>query len=175
MDAIEKAIAILQVLRSENEAVRQWIEEINLDALDDEGNALLHERVKQETARAVVRTNALLTFRTAVEDMKRNFAAAWQSGPKLMAFPAEEYHAALNMQNSPRLGELIICLFTSPDRQIDRLADFAELFQTEWLPRFGPRVARWVYVAQALQSAAAVVRIDVIANVVDCIVRALRQ
>jgi hypothetical protein len=72
----------------------------------------------------------------------------------------------------PRLGELIICLFVPTNRQDDRLADFREIFESIWLPRFGSRLAGWVYIAQALRSAGAVVRIAAMAAILDRVARA---
>lgn len=73
---------------------------------------------------------------------------------------------------APRIGQLLICLFVSADRQQDRLADFAEIFETIWSPRFGPRIAKWIYILHALRSAADIARIAVVAAVVDRVVRA---
>lgn len=73
----------------------------------------------------------------------------------------------------PHLGKLIICLFVSPEKQVDRLADFEELFTVVWLPSFGARIARLIYVAHAIRSAGAIVRIGVITAIADGIVRAL--
>ena len=67
----------------------------------------------------------------------------------------------------PHIGELLICLFVPPDRHKERLGDFEELFNTVWVPRFGVRLARCVYIAQALRSAVAVMGIGAVAMVAD--------
>jgi hypothetical protein len=77
-----------------------------------------------------------------------------------------------NSQHPPRIGEFLICLFVRPDRQEDRLADFAERFQTVWLPRFGTRLAGAVYVAHVLWSGADIVKIMAFAAAADRIIRA---
>jgi hypothetical protein len=76
---------------------------------------------------------------------------------------------------TPRVGELIICLFTPLNCQRGRLADHAELFTTEWVPRFGERVAGWVYISKALVPAAAVIRIVVVAAIADWFARIWRH
>ena len=73
----------------------------------------------------------------------------------------------------PGIGEFLICLFVRPDRQVDRLADFAGLFRTVWLPRFGPRLAVAVYLANMLWSLADVVKITAIGAIVDFVSRLL--
>lgn len=73
----------------------------------------------------------------------------------------------------PCLGTLLICLFVPLDRQKERLGDFEEQFTTLWLPRFGPRVARLVYMAHAARSVAAMVRIALTAAVMDRVLRAI--
>jgi hypothetical protein len=74
---------------------------------------------------------------------------------------------------TPSIGEFIVCLFTPLERQGDRLADFAELFNSLWVPRFGARVAKLIYIVQALRSAAAVIRFAAVAAFADWIGRAL--
>jgi hypothetical protein len=86
--------------------------------------------------------------------------------------PPASSTAAVNRATPPRVGELIVCLFVPANRQGDRLADFAEVFEVVWMPRFGGRLARWVYIAQALRSAGAVVRIAAITALVDRVARA---
>jgi hypothetical protein len=73
----------------------------------------------------------------------------------------------------PRLGEFIICLFVPPEKQEDRLADFEERFTSLWLPKFGARIARLIYLAQAIRSAGAIIRIGIITAVVDGVIRAI--
>jgi hypothetical protein len=68
----------------------------------------------------------------------------------------------LNPQRSqpkmPAFGEFIICLVVSPERQDEKLADMEEIFSTVWAPKFGPRVARLVYMSHALGCAAHLVK-----------------
>ena len=66
----------------------------------------------------------------------------------------------------PWIGELIICLFVQPDRQADRIADFAEQYRTLWLPKF-PRLAGALYIAHVLWSGADVAKITTVAAVMD--------
>jgi hypothetical protein len=80
-----------------------------------------------------------------------------------------------NAEQPPRIGEFLICLVVRPDRQEDRLADFAERFQTVWRPRFGTRFAGAVYIAHVLWSVADIVKITALAAVTDRIFRALGQ
>ena len=49
--------------------------------------------------------------------------------------------------------------FVVPDRQEDRLADFAERLRSVWVPRFGNRLGQCVHIIQVLRSMAAVPRI----------------
>jgi hypothetical protein len=74
----------------------------------------------------------------------------------------------------PRLGEFLICLLVPPDRQQDRLGDFEEKFNTLWLPKFGPRIARIFYITHAIRSAVSFFRIATIAAVLDRLIHALR-
>lgn len=84
----------------------------------------------------------------------------------------EKRRGQRNAALPPRSGQLLICLFVPPDRQADRLGDFEEQFNTVWLPRFGPRMARFIYMTHALRSAAAIIRITAIATVADRVMRA---
>jgi hypothetical protein len=97
------------------------------------------------------------------EETPRNEPAYWEDTYSDRVLP------------TPRIGELIICLFTPLNRQRDRLADHVELFTTEWVPRFGVRVAGWVYIWKALESAAAMVRIAVVAAIADWFARVWRD
>jgi DNA-binding winged helix-turn-helix (wHTH) protein len=63
----------------------------------------------------------------------------------------------------PRVGQLFVCLFVRPDRQQDRLGDFEELFRVVWVPRFGPKIAAWVYTAQAMRAAVSTLGVGVVA------------
>jgi len=74
----------------------------------------------------------------------------------------------------PRLGEFLICLLVPPDRQQYRLGDFEEKFNTLWLPKFGPRIARIFYITHAIRCAVSFFRIATIAAVLDRLIRALR-
>lgn len=74
-----------------------------------------------------------------------------------------------------RLGEFLICLFVPVDRQQDQLGDFEEKFNTLWLPKFGPRVARIIYIIHAARSAVTVFRIAAITAVVDHLMAALSR
>ena len=67
----------------------------------------------------------------------------------------------------PAAAYFLVCLFVSPDKQQDRLADFHELLNTEWIPRFGPRIGSFFCVWHAITSAGAIVKIGIIAAVVD--------
>jgi hypothetical protein len=95
---------------------------------------------------------------------------------KIEEFPPNEPYSSADLRCSyavptPRVGELIICLFTPLNRQLDRLADHAELFTTEWVPRFGERIARWIYIGKAVGSAVAVIKIVAIAAIADWVSR----
>ena len=63
------------------------------------------------------------------------------------------------------MGELIVCLITRSDRQREVLGDFEELFNTLWAPKFGPRLAKYIYIAQAARSAIAAVGIGTFAAI----------
>ena len=65
----------------------------------------------------------------------------------------------LNVPVPPPFGELLIYPFVVPDRQEDRLADFAERLRSVWVPRFGNRLWQCVHIIQVLRSMAAVPRI----------------
>jgi hypothetical protein len=71
----------------------------------------------------------------------------------------------------PILGKMLLCLLLSPDKQEDRLADFEERLITRWIPDFGPRIARLIYVWHALWSAGAIIRIGLTAAIIDRISR----
>jgi hypothetical protein len=73
----------------------------------------------------------------------------------------------------PLFGKIILCLFISPEKQQDRLADFEELYNTIWKPNFGPKIANLVYVSNALKSAFAIVKIGIVAAIADRVARAL--
>jgi hypothetical protein len=73
----------------------------------------------------------------------------------------------------PYLGEIVICLFVTPEKQVDRLADFEELFTLIWLPKFGTRIARLIYITHAIKSAGAIIRIGLTTAIVDRLLRAL--
>jgi hypothetical protein len=88
---------------------------------------------------------------------------------------AAQHAVADALPAPPRIGEFLICLFVRPDRQVDRLADFAGLFRTVWLPRFGPRLAVAVYLVNVLWSLADVVKITTIGAIVDIISRIFRR
>lgn len=88
---------------------------------------------------------------------------------------AAQHAVADALPAPPRIGEFLICLFVRPDRQVDRLADFAGLFRMVWLPRFGPRLAVAVYLANVLWSVADVVKITAIGAIVDIISRIFRR
>jgi hypothetical protein len=72
----------------------------------------------------------------------------------------------------PHIGEVIICLFVTPEKQVDRLADFEELFALVWSPKFGARIARLIYIAHAIRSAGALVRIGLITAIAARLIRA---
>jgi hypothetical protein len=74
---------------------------------------------------------------------------------------------------APFLGRLFLCLFLPPEKHADRLGDFDEMLNTVWLPQFGPRLGRLIYIWHALRSAGAIIRIGITATVVDRIVRAI--
>jgi len=76
--------------------------------------------------------------------------------------PVHQFAAA-----PPRLGEFLVCIFVPLDKQMDRLGDFEERFNTLWLPRFGARVARIIYITHAVRSAVTVFRLAAVAAVVD--------
>src|SRR5258708_5962606 len=69
------------------------------------------------------------------------------------------------------LGRLIVCLFVPADKQEDRLADFEEMLNTVWIPQFGRRIGRLVYIWQALRSASAILKIGAVTAVADRIAR----
>lgn len=71
----------------------------------------------------------------------------------------------------PSLGRLLICMFVPIDKQEDRLADFDERLRVLWIPEFGPRIGRLVYVWHALRSAGAILKIGLSAAIVDRIAR----
>jgi len=73
----------------------------------------------------------------------------------------------------PFLGKLLLCLFIAPDKQQDRLADFEESLTIVWIPQFGVRIGRLVYVWNAARSVGAIVRIGIAAAIVDRIRRAI--
>jgi DNA-directed RNA polymerase subunit RPC12/RpoP len=98
-----------------------------------------------------------------------------QMSPVASVAIATQHAAASALPAPPRIGEFLICLFVRPNRQVDRLADFAGLFRTVWLPRFGPRLAIVVYLANVLWSAADVVKISAIGAAVDFIYRLFRR
>jgi hypothetical protein len=77
-------------------------------------------------------------------------------------------------EGPPRLGELLICLFTRLDRQAERLGDFEEKFRNLWLPRFGPRIARIMYIFQVVRTAIAFSSVAMVAALVDRIVGVFR-
>ena len=68
---------------------------------------------------------------------------------------------------TPRFGELLICLFVPLDRQNDQLGDFEEIFNTLWVPKFGIRLAKVIYILHALRSGAAILRIALVAKLVN--------
>ena len=49
---------------------------------------------------------------------------------------AAQHAVADALPAPPRIGEFLVCLFVRPDRQVDRLADFAGLYRILWLPKF---------------------------------------
>lgn len=73
----------------------------------------------------------------------------------------------------PLLGEILICLFERPDRHGERLADFAERFQTVWLPRFSPRVAKLIYLKHAIGTATGFLRVMAWGAVMDWFARTI--
>jgi hypothetical protein len=69
------------------------------------------------------------------------------------------------LSSPPQIGELIVCLIVRSDRQREALGDFEELFNTIWLPKFGPRLAKCVYIAQAARSTVATIGIGTAAAI----------
>lgn len=78
------------------------------------------------------------------------------------------------MPPPPKFGEFLICWFVPLDRQDERLGDFNEKFTKSWVPRFGARGAKIVYLAHLIWSAAAVVRITIFVAAMDRVMRAFR-
>ena len=78
-----------------------------------------------------------------------------------------------NENHPPFIGRLLLCLFLPAGKQVDRLADFDEMLSTVWIPQFGSRIGRFIYICQALRSTGAIIRIGVTAAIVDKFVRLL--
>lgn len=68
-----------------------------------------------------------------------------------------------------------MCLFVGTDRQQEKLGDFEELFNTVWLPKFGVRLAKLIYLWHALRSGVAIIRIDAVAAFADRVWGILRR
>jgi hypothetical protein len=155
--SVAQLASVMEVARRQNEECKAFSEWFR--SLDDDGKLQNIDRLRQWADWSTAR-------RVLIEKIKCDVSALSQ---KLAAtFPKP---SAPNARQPPWIGELVVCLIVPPDRQEDRLADFAEKLQTVWLTQFGPRLAGTVYVAHALWSAAAVVRIGTVAAVVDLISR----
>jgi hypothetical protein len=72
----------------------------------------------------------------------------------------------------PKFGDFLICLFVPLDRQQERLGDFEEKFSLVWVPRFGVRTAKFIYIVHAARTAVTVVRAAAIGALVDRVMRA---
>jgi hypothetical protein len=75
-------------------------------------------------------------------------------------------------EGSPIFGKFILCLFLPLEKTEDRLGDFEERYNKTWSKLFGPRVGQLIYIMKALGSAGAIIRIGVIAYIVDRVRRA---
>lgn len=75
----------------------------------------------------------------------------------------------------PCLGELLLCLFVSQDRQENILGDFEEQFNTIWAPQFGSRVAQAIYMVNAVRSSAAIFRISAVGFILDRLIGVLHR
>ena len=82
-------------------------------------------------------------------------------------------HRSFNQSRPPLVGRLTLCLLLPLDKQADRVADFDEMLNTVWIPQFGPRIGRLIYIWHAFRSAGAIIRIGITAAIVDRIVRTL--
>lgn len=71
----------------------------------------------------------------------------------------------------PRIGEAIVCIIAPTSRQRDCLGDFQERWEEFWLPRFGPRLAYWIYIAHAVRSGGALFWISAGSIVSDTVAR----
>jgi hypothetical protein len=73
---------------------------------------------------------------------------------------------------APRFGGVIIDLFVRLDRQEELRGDLLEIFNCRWVPTYGIRVARWMYVWQALRSVVAI-RTTALIALIDWLMRHL--
>jgi hypothetical protein len=82
------------------------------------------------------------------------------------------HHDEQSISKPPYTGKLIVCLFVPLEKQEDRLADFEEKLSMVWIPHFGNSVGRLVYVWHAIRSAGSIVRIGLVAAIIDRVTRA---
>jgi hypothetical protein len=152
----------MEAIKRETDATGSFLK--MLASLDADGQTSYSDQIQQ----FAIRTHQLAMRSRSQADV----VAEVRQGLSTLSMTLAQRQNASSAEPPPRIGEFLICLFVRPDRQEDRLADFAERFQTLWLPRFGTCVAGAVYVVHVLWSAADFVKIMALAAVADRIFRA---
>lgn len=92
---------------------------------------------------------------------------------------SEALLAAIKQQHAPseipEFGQFLLCLFVSPEKQVEKLADMEEMFSTIWAVKFSPGRARFIYMLHALGSAVHLVKSAVFVEISEKVLGLLQR
>ena len=160
----------LEAVGTEREVIARFMEKVRSAGAD--GEKLYADELNQWHDRLRLRAGILNKTREDLLIATARIKVVFEVKADANVVQSPQQAAPADIPAPPWIGEFLICLFVRPDRQEDRLADFAEKYRTLWLPKF-PRLAGALYVAHVLWSAVDVARITAIAAVVDWVRRFL--
>jgi hypothetical protein len=120
--------------------------EAYLAALLGQSHIVLSEQDELRAADLVARDHG---GKTIAWEAKRMVRGRLLLDPNMVR-AASTYTTPAAPNPPPRIGEFLLAFFVAPEAQEEKLGDMAERFTKTWLPRFGARGARLVYLWHAL-------------------------
>ena len=120
----------------------EWITRRNRAAVTQ--NDLLRVHVKNAIFQVkLARFHESASFRLHMREKLDDHEHKWPA-PNLAEQQDKEHNS-----RPPPFGEFLLSILTPIDKQKERIADFEEIFVSVWVPKFGARRARLIYMWQA--------------------------